>query len=98
VLAFMLRRHFHLIPAFNSLVLAPPEPEPATAVAATPARSRDWLLGREGETTTPLRPAGKARFEGEPFDVFAEGSYVPTGRTVRVVEIRGSRVIVVEVE
>jgi membrane-bound serine protease (ClpP class) len=97
-LAVLLRKHFHLIPAFNSLVLAPPEPEPApTAVAAPAKRGRDWLLGKEGVTTTPLRPAGKARFEGEQFDVYAEGSYIPPGKTVRVVEILGSRVMVVEV-
>jgi membrane-bound serine protease (ClpP class) len=99
VLAFLLRRHFHMIPAFNSLVLAPPEPEPMTAAVAAPVkRDRQWLVGREGVTTTPLRPAGRARFEGEQFDVFAEGSYIPPGRTVRVVEILGSRVMVVEVE
>jgi membrane-bound serine protease (ClpP class) len=97
-LAFLLRKHLHMIPAFNSLVLAPPEPEPAAAVAAAPTRDRNWLMGQEGQTTTPLRPAGKARFEGEQFDVYAEGSYIPPGRTVRVVEVRGSRVIVVEVE
>lgn len=96
-LAFFLRKHYHLIPAFNSLVLAPPEPEPALAAPSTqPTRGRDWLLGKEGTSTTPLRPAGKARFEGELFDVHAEGSYIPPGTTVRVVEIRGSRVMVVE--
>jgi membrane-bound serine protease (ClpP class) len=95
-LAIMLRRHFHLIPAFNSLVLAPPEPDPVAAAESPAARPRDWLMGREGVTTTPLRPAGKARFEGEQFDVVAEGSYIPAGKPIRVIEISGSRVIVVE--
>jgi membrane-bound serine protease (ClpP class) len=97
VLAFLLRRHFHLIPAFNSLVLAPPEPATAAAADITPAADLRALLGREGQTVTPLRPAGKARFDGQQVDVYAEGSYVPPGRMVRVVEVRGSRVIVEEV-
>jgi membrane-bound serine protease (ClpP class) len=97
VLAFFLRRYFQMIPAFNSLVLTPPEPEMRPPASATEPRSKQWYLGREGQTTTPLRPAGKARFEGEQVDVHAEGSYVPTGRMVRVVEIRGNRIIVVEV-
>jgi membrane-bound ClpP family serine protease len=44
-----------------------------------------------------LRPAGTARFDNQLVDVFAEGTYVATGATVRVVEISGNRVIVSEV-
>ena len=97
-LAFLLRRHFRLIPAFNSLVLAPPEPEEFALASPGPAAStREWLLGKEGLTASPLRPAGMARFDGELIDVYAEGTYIAPGVTVKVAEIRGNRVIVVEV-
>lgn len=98
-LAVLLRNHLRRIPAFNSLVLAPPDPEPAPVTSASSVPSgRKLRVSEQGATTTPLRPSGKARFDGESFDVVAEGSYIPPGRTVRVVEIISNRVMVVEVE
>lgn len=58
--------------------------------------NRRALLGRTGEATTSLRPAGTAIFDGEPVDVLTEGSFVAAGSRVAVVRVEGPRVFVVE--
>jgi membrane-bound ClpP family serine protease len=52
------------------------------------------LVGVEGETVTPLRPAGSARVDGRVIDVVADGIYVEAGARVRVAKVEGSRVVV----
>jgi membrane-bound serine protease (ClpP class) len=55
------------------------------------------LLGAIGVAATPLRPAGKVKFGDDYIDVVAEGSYVPPGARVQVIEIEGYRIVVKEV-
>lgn len=55
------------------------------------------LLGAIGVAVTTMRPAGIARFGEDFVDVVAEGSYVPAGNRVQVIEIEGNRVVVKEV-
>lgn len=87
------------IPWANRLVLVPPDeaaemlPEESAGLAG----HRADLLGAIGVAATPLRPAGKARFGDDFLDVIAEGSYVPDGTRVQVVEIEGNRIVVKEV-
>ena len=52
------------------------------------------FLGREGQTTTVLRPTGIAEFEGVRLNVVSEGEFIASGTTVRIVRIEGSRVLV----
>jgi membrane-bound serine protease (ClpP class) len=52
------------------------------------------LLGAEGETVTPLRPAGSARLAGRVVDVVADGIFVEAGTRVRVTRVEGARVLV----
>jgi membrane-bound serine protease (ClpP class) len=52
------------------------------------------LIGMEGMTTTRLAPAGKARIDGRVREVTSDGSLVEPGTPVRVVEVRGGRVLV----
>ena len=94
--AFMLAWYLPHIPYANRLVLAPP-PEGAGADGAVLENPLASLLGAIGVAETPLRPAGKARFGDEYVDVVAEGSYVPPGTRVRVIEVEGNRVVVKEV-
>ena len=56
------------------------------------------LLGAEGVTLTPLRPAGSAEFAGEPRDVVTKGVMVDRGMAVKVVDISGNRIIVESIE
>jgi membrane-bound ClpP family serine protease len=95
VAALVLAWYLPHIPYASRLVLIPPseegepfeEEEPAAPATAS-------LLGTIGEAATTLRPAGKARFGDDYVDVVAEGSYVPAGARIQVVEIEGNRVVV----
>lgn len=50
--------------------------------------------GAVGVAETVLRPAGKARFDGELVDVVTTGDMIEKGTAVRVVEVHGSKVVV----
>lgn len=52
------------------------------------------FLGREGQTTTVLRPTGIAEFDGVRLNVASEGDFIAAGTQVRIVRIEGSRVLV----
>ena len=52
------------------------------------------FLGREGKTTTVLRPTGIAEFEGVRLNVVSEGEFIPSDTAVRIVRIEGSRILV----
>jgi membrane protein implicated in regulation of membrane protease activity len=52
------------------------------------------LVGAMGATLTPLRPAGRALFHGEPIDVVSDGPFLASGEPVRVVRQDGGRVVV----
>jgi len=52
------------------------------------------LVGREGVVEAPLRPAGTARIDGRRVDVVSRGELIETGVRVRVLDVRGNRVVV----
>lgn len=54
------------------------------------------LIGKKGETMTPLRPAGTVSIDRERLDVVSEGSFIEAGKTVEVVKVEGSRIVVRE--
>ena len=54
------------------------------------------LVGRQGQTMTVLRPAGRARIGDEYLDVVSEGVFIPPGRTIEVIEVVGNRIVVRE--
>ena len=71
------------------------------------AGARDWkateetledLLGREGRTLTPLRPAGLAEIDERRVDVVADSEFLDAGIDVRVCEVEGNRVVVEAME
>jgi membrane-bound serine protease (ClpP class) len=55
------------------------------------------LMGREGVTTSELRPAGIARFGNKRLDVVTDGSYIERGRPVKIVKVVGRRTVVKEI-
>lgn len=60
----------------------------------TATADMDVFLGKEGETTTVLRPTGMAEFDGVKLNVVSDGEYIPKGTHVRVDHVEGARVVV----
>ena len=52
------------------------------------------LVGEEGVTVAPLRPAGMALFKDKKVDVVSVGDFIEMDQRVKVVEISGNRVVV----
>lgn len=59
-------------------------------------RRDEGLVGEEGPVEAALRPAGIARLAGRRVDVVTRGELVDEGARVRVIEVRGNRVVVTE--
>lgn len=55
---------------------------------------RKELLGKEGITQTPLRPAGVVEVNGERLDVVTEGIYVNENIRVVIVNVDSGRIVV----
>jgi membrane-bound serine protease (ClpP class) len=56
------------------------------------------LIGHEGVTLMPLRPAGMALIDGKKVDVVSLGDFIEKDVAVRVVDNSGNRVVVRQVE
>lgn len=93
VLAVLVQRWLPATPGLRSVMLSPPG-----AVAYDESEMIADVMGAEGTTTTRLAPAGKARIAGEVRDVSSAGMLIEPGVEVRVIEIRGGRLIVCPVE
>ncbi|MFN3466497.1 MAG: NfeD family protein [Candidatus Brocadiales bacterium] len=52
------------------------------------------LLGKEGVAVTPLHPSGIAQIEGRRVDVLSRGEMVPSSTRVKVIEVKGNKVVV----
>jgi len=59
------------------------------------AGSTESYMGKVGRTVTILRPAGRARFEGRLVDVVAAGEFIPPNTRVKVIDVKGNRVVVI---
>ena len=57
-------------------------------------KDMEVFLGKEGRTTTVLRPTGMAEFDGVKLNVQADGEYIPKDAPVRVERVEGARVVV----
>ena len=57
-------------------------------------KDMDIFIGREGMTTTVLRPTSMAEFDGVKLNVQSDGEYIPKDVRVRVERVEGPRVVV----
>jgi membrane-bound serine protease (ClpP class) len=75
-----------------------PTDEEALAVQVSADDQFDYrrLMGQQGTTITPLRPAGTTDFDGRRVDTVSEGVMIDRGRSVKVVAVEGRRVVVRE--
>lgn len=62
-----------------------------------PSDVKDSLLGIEGVTITPLRPAGTVQIGDSRIDVVTSGEFIEVNRTVKVIKAEGTWVVVKEV-
>lgn len=74
-------------------LLEPPTHEEVTPFAAEQQRL-GTLVGKFGETVTPLNPAGMMLIAGERVHCFSEGQIVERGVRVRVLAVQGNRLMV----
>jgi membrane-bound serine protease (ClpP class) len=68
------------------------EQDMSDATAANPELHQ--LIGKEGEASSELRPAGFATFDKKRVDVVTQGEMIAKGERVRVVDVKGNRVVV----
>jgi membrane-bound serine protease (ClpP class) len=87
MLGILLRRWLPSTPILRNVVLEPPADDGLEDTL-------NELVGCVGTTTTRLAPAGKARIGESVRDVASDGPLIEPGIAVRVVDIRGGRVIV----
>ncbi|CAM5195883.1 NfeD-like partner-binding protein OS=Ureibacillus acetophenoni OX=614649 GN=SAMN05877842_102251 PE=4 SV=1 [Ureibacillus acetophenoni] len=59
--------------------------------------NRYELIGKVGETLTPLRPSGTIQVDKERLDVVSEGSYINSNKKVEIIRVEGSRIVVREI-
>jgi membrane-bound serine protease (ClpP class) len=97
--AVLLRNHLPRSRLFGNFMLEPPAGEEAETIRRRESLVNfQDLVGTQGTTTTQLTPSGKARIGDLLVDVIADGEVIDRGAAIEVVEVRGSRVLVREVE
>ena len=57
-------------------------------------RKLKTFVGQTGHAVSPMLPGGVVEIEGEQVDAVSEGLAIETGQRVKVVEVRGTRVVV----
>jgi membrane-bound serine protease (ClpP class) len=75
----------------RKIVLHAPTPD---EVMPEDERNLKSLLGKIGKAKSKMLPAGAVRIEGRTVDCVSEGGAVDPGQWVRVIEVRGNRVVV----
>lgn len=56
------------------------------------------LVGRVGRVKSPMLPGGVITIDGRTIDAVSEGTPIDPGQAVRVIEVRGNRVVVRRVD
>ncbi len=55
------------------------------------------MIGKEGVALSPLGPSGLVKIDGKRLDALAEGKWIDSGASVRVVHVTGNHITVREV-
>jgi len=87
----MLSRYLPKMPLFRRIV--PANPMPSDVLIGDEYRG-SARIGDLGRSEGPLRPGGKATFDGMLVDVVTQGEYLDAGTPIEVIERRGNRVVV----
>lgn len=105
--AILITKKIGRIPIFNQMVLAP-RPDASIATESTSSKQKPEKpglvshpavsVGDWGKADSPLRPAGRASFNGLSLDVISDGQFVVQGQQVKVIRIQGNVVVVSPVD
>ena len=92
---FAMRKFLPDAPFIRRLVLAPLEAEELDEQQARESLTDyDYLLHKSGQTITPLKPSGKARFGDAIVNVMSDGDIIAPNTPIAVIEVRGNVVVV----
>lgn len=53
-----------------------------------------YFMGKQGVSTTVLRPAGMGEFDGVKLNIVSDGEYIGAGERVQVIAVEGNRIVV----
>ena len=98
VMSIVLSRLLPRLPLFNKLMLRSKRPSASYQTTATSELKFAGLVGQLGIAGTDLRPSGKLMIDGDPYDVTAGSTFMSKGSLLRVVEVRGNRILVESAE
>ena len=93
ILSLVALRSLPKFAAFQRLVLAE-EIKASEGYTSASRDTDDELVGKEGVTMSYLRPSGIAMIDGQRLNVIADGEFIEAQRPIKIVEARGSRVVV----
>ncbi len=85
------------LPRLGKIIKGPYLEETLEASHADSHEAAGATIGKTGITDTALRPAGKASFDNNYIDVITEGEFVDKDRSVKIIALKGNRVVVSEV-
>lgn len=96
---YYMSKNMRTLPVLGRLVLRDrprdEDVEGEPGIGAAPAvTGAPVVKGQEGVALTPLRPSGKADFDGKVIDVVSDGPMVQAGSPVRVLLVEQMRVVV----
>lgn len=64
-----------------------------SATSQPPLAEVSFVVGKMGETVTPLMPSGYVLVEGRRYEAYSQSGHVPKGATMRVVGLDNFRLI-----
>lgn len=88
----LIRLFFPYVPMLSGMVME--NADPTQLDQKERIADYEFLMGQTGVATTPLRPAGKAKFADRIVSVTSDGSMIDSGQQVRVCEVHATRVVV----
>lgn len=87
-------KYFHHRGVWNRFIL---RQQLTTEEGFVSGPSKQYLIGLQGISITPLRPAGTVQLGDERVDVVTDGSFIAASQHVEVIRVEGARVVVREI-
>lgn len=58
----------------------------------------NYFVGKEGITTSVLRPSGSGEFDGIKMDIVADGEFIDNDVKVKITKVEGRRIVVKQIK